>query len=151
MNSTPAAIPVRCTLPFWNIIHFKETHRMILWDNIFGTAYNYYGRFKNQSQRFSATCIVSTSIMTLAMLLIIILSKILGRNILSMAFPHKYYIIPVVFVLIYFVNRHYSVSRVGNVMTKFNSLTSTQKDFWKFLTVIFFVGPIVLIAFLLKK
>jgi hypothetical protein len=48
---------------------------MILWDNIFGTAYNYYGRFKNQSQRFSATCIVSTSIMTLTMLFIIIYQK----------------------------------------------------------------------------
>jgi hypothetical protein len=124
---------------------------MILWDNIFGAAYNYYGRFKNQSQRFSATCIVSTSIMTLAMLLIIILSKIVGQNILSIAFPNKYYIIPVVFLLIYLVNRHYSVSRVQNVMARFNSLTPTQKDFWKFLTVVFFVGPIVLIAFLLKK
>ena len=124
---------------------------MILWNNIFGTAYNYYGRFKNQSRRFSATCIVSTSITTLAILFIIILSKILRQNILSLAFPNKYYILPLVFLLIYLVNRHYSVSKVENVMRRFNSLTSTQRDFQEFFTIIFVVGPIVLIAFLLKK
>ena len=79
------------------------------------------------------------------------LIKNIETKFLLIAFPNKYYIIPVVFLLIFLVNRHYSVSRVENVMTKFNSLTSSQKDVWKFLTVIFFVGPIVVIAFLLKK
>jgi hypothetical protein len=124
---------------------------MKLWDNIFAVSYNYIGRLKNQDQRSGAVSIVATSIMTLLFMLAIILGKVLKQNLIKTALPIKLYVIPVVFLIFYLVNLYYSTSRAAVIMPKFNAFSTTKREIWKFITVIFYVGPLIVIAFLLKK
>jgi len=123
---------------------------MNLWNYVFAVSYNYYGRFKNQDQRFGALCVVATCIMTLVFISIILLGKVLNQNLL-LRLPNKYCIIPFLLLELYLLHKYYSNFRTEQIISKFDRLSTTKRDIWKLATIFFLVGPIIVIGVLLKK
>jgi hypothetical protein len=121
-----------------------------MYNNIFAATFNYYSRFKNESPRFSAACVVTVCQMVLLFLGIIILKKIGNIDIFGML-PSKYLIIPFLVIWLYLVYRYYTKEKVNQVIELFSQKTILARRLWGVLTIVHFILPIVIISFLLKK
>lgn len=121
-----------------------------MYNYIFASTYKYYSRFKNESPRFGAACVVTVCQIGLLFLLLVIVKVASGYNFFSM-FPNKFYFLPILGVWMFFNYRYYDGERTNEILESFNQKRTGQRRWWSVITVISFLLPIVLIAFLLKK
>jgi hypothetical protein len=121
-----------------------------MYNNIFAVTYQYYSRFKNESPRFSAVCVVLVCQLVLVFLMLILLKK---ANIIDAfgTLPSKFYILPFLAIWLYLIQRFYSKEKASQVLAAFDKKTSSQKKVWGVIALANFILPIIIIAFLLKK
>jgi hypothetical protein len=117
---------------------------MSIWNNVFASAYLYYARFKNETPRVSAICIVWVCQMASGFLLVAIIGRLLSANLLKPIFPNKFYAVPLMLVWLLMLFRIYNNDRVESILTAFKQLNSQQKKIWSVVAISAFVLPIIL-------
>jgi hypothetical protein len=123
---------------------------MSFYNNVFAATYKYYARYKTEAPRFSAVCVVTVSQIVLFFLILVLLKKTGAIDIFGML-PSKYYFIPVFLLWLFLVYRHYTNNRAIEVVHLFEQKPLRERRTWGILTIICFILPIIIIAFLLKK
>lgn len=123
---------------------------MRFYNNIFGSTYKYYSRYKTEAPSFSAVCVVTVCQMVL-LFLIIILLKVAGVVDVFGMLPSKYYFIPVLILWLILIYRYYTKERANEVVKDFEQKPLSERRIWGAITVACFVLPIIIIALLLRK
>lgn len=122
---------------------------MRFFNNIFSSSYKYYAKFKNEVPLGSAVCVVCVSQITLALLLVACIGKIIGRN-LFLFLPHKLYYLPVFILWLFFLFKYYSPIRAEKMVAEFNKKNKASRRMWAVLSVISFIGPIIVFFIVLS-
>ena len=123
---------------------------MAFYNNIFASTYKYYSRFKRETPLFSAVCVVIVCQMTLFFLVLSILKRLNIINAFALL-PNKFYFLPIFFVWLFLLFRYYTKSKAEEIISRFEKKLPKERKMWGVLTIMSFIVPLVLIAFLLKK
>lgn len=123
---------------------------MKLYNNLFAASFKFYNRFKGETPLGTSVCVIFVCQMTLFFLIIIIIKKLSGVNFLSVL-PNKYYFIPFFILWLYLIYKYYSKERVQLILQEFEGKSINEKRKWSVLTLVFFIVPLILIIWLLKK
>lgn len=123
---------------------------MKFYNNLFASTYKYYSRYKTEAPRFSAVCVVTVCQMLLLFLIIILLKTAGLLDIFGML-PSKYYFIPVFILWLVIIYRYYTNEKATEVVQMFEEKSLSERRMWGVITVVCFILPITIIAFLLKK
>lgn len=121
-----------------------------MYNNLFASSYRFYNKFKGETPLGTSVIVVFVCQMTLFFLIITIVKKLTGINVASV-FPNKFYFIPIFLLWMYLLYKHYSKEKVKAILQEFEQKSSREKKMWGIVTLISFIVPLVLIAFLLKK
>jgi uncharacterized membrane protein len=122
---------------------------MNFFNNIFSSSYKYYAKFKNEVPLGSAVCVVCVSQITLALLLVACIGKLIGKN-LFLFLPHKLYYLPIFILWLFMLFRYYSPARAEKILTEFNKKDKASRRMWALLSVISFIGPIIIFFIVLS-
>ncbi len=124
---------------------------MKYYNNIFASSYKYYSGFKYESPVFNGICIVFVCQTTLLIFILILLRKFTVINVFAFL-SSKLYFLPFLFIWFYLLNRYYkNKERIAAVIKTFESKSDNFKKLWGAITIVSFVSPVIISAFLLKK
>lgn len=123
---------------------------MKFYNNIYAACYKFYSKFKNETPYSTSIIVVDVCQMTLILLIIVIIKKITNYNLASLL-PNKYYFLPFLILQLYLLYKYYSKEKVNSILEEFETKSPNAKKMWGALTIFFFIAPLVLIGFLLKK
>jgi hypothetical protein len=121
-----------------------------VFDNIFASTYKYYSKFKTEEPRFSAVCVLTMCQVLLAFLFLILLRKFTGFDFFGML-PNKFYFLPVLFIWLFIVYRHYDKDKIDEVIGSFEEKSDRKRKLWGLTVLGMFILPLIIIAVLLTK
>jgi hypothetical protein len=86
----------------------------------------------------------------LAFLFLILLRKFTGFDFLGML-PNKFYFLPVLFIWLFLVYRHYDKEKIHEVLKEFEQKSNSTRKLWGITALTMFILPLIVIAVLLTK
>ena len=123
---------------------------MSFYGYFFASAYYLFLKRKGDTPIFASCCFLTLFQMLHAFLFFAFLQKFFNINFHSLA-KFKYLIVPVYIFWLIIAYRFYNQQRVEKIKDVFINNDRQKQSLWIAISIISFVGQIVIIAFLLKK
>src|ERR1043165_3253535 len=109
---------------------------MMFYDNVFASAYLFYGRFKNQAPHGSAIMVTAWCQIAFVFLVFAIGKKVWAWNTLPISTPILFLAAVIWIAFLFF---YYSRTRRRKIIASFKQKTESSKQFWAVFSLINFL------------